>query len=76
MFSGSLDRETLFVEEPFDFQDQFDIFAAVLPLIGSGFLRTQAAKLRFPIAQDIGFDAGKAGHFPDFEIELVGDIRW
>lgn len=74
MFAGAFDGEALLVEEAFDFEDEFDVFAAVLALVGAGFFGAEAVELGFPIAEDVGFNAGEAGDLAYFEIELIGDV--
>ena len=62
-----------FIKQFLDFQDQLQVFPAVEAL-----LRVRAAggndfEFRFPVTQNIGFNAGDVADFTDLIIELLGD---
>jgi hypothetical protein len=61
------------VNEPLDFEGEFDIAATVEALPGTALVGLELRKLRLPEPQDIGFYATDAGDVSDLEIEAVGD---
>ena len=58
MFAGANDGEAFVVEETLDFEDRFDVFAAVEAMAAGTFYRLKRGELRFPVAQDESFCGG------------------
>lgn len=67
-FAGTLDRVALLVQQSFDFEHQFHIFASVESMAGAGLLRTKAGKLGLPKAKNVRLDSRKARYFADPKI--------
>jgi len=64
------DREALFIEQPLDFEDGFDVFAAVEPVAAGALHRLERRKLGLPVAQDERLRRRQAAHFADAEQAL------
>jgi hypothetical protein len=65
MFARAGDGEALFVEEALDFENSFDVFAAVKAMAAGALYRLQHGKFGFPIAQDEGLCGRQAADFAD-----------
>src|SRR5580704_2874774 len=67
VFARSGDRKTFVVEQALDFENGFDVFAAVEAMAAGTLHGLQHGKLGFPIAQDEGLGGGQAADFADAE---------
>jgi hypothetical protein len=75
MFSGTGNRETFLVEEALDFENGFDVVAAVEAMAAGTFYRLQRRKFAFPVTQDEGFGRRQTAYFADAEKALFGNFR-
>jgi len=71
MFAGAGDRETFLVEKAFDFENGFDVVAAVETMSAGAFHRLQSWEFRLPVTQDEGLRSRQAAHFADAEKALL-----
>jgi len=67
--------ETFVVEEPLDFKNSFDVFAAVEAMAAGTLYRLQRGKLRLPVTQHEGLCRGKATDFADAEESFFREQR-
>ena len=75
--SGALYGKPFFVEELLDRPEGFDIFTLVHALARVCPLWLEGGKLRFPVAEHVGFHANDAAHLADPEIALIiGDVHY
>ena len=65
MFARAGDRKTFVVEQALDFENGFDVFAAIEAMAAGAFHRLEHGKFGFPIAQDEGLGGGQAADFAD-----------
>ena len=65
------DSKALIVEQAFDFEYSFDVFAAIKPVTAWAFYRLQRGKFGLPVAQNEGLGCGEAADFADAEKSLV-----
>ena len=65
MFARAGDRKTLVVEQALDFENGFDVFAAIEAMAARALHRLQHGKFGFPIAQDEGLGSRQAADFAD-----------
>ena len=75
MLAGAGDRETFFVEEALDFENGFDVVAAVEAMAARTFYGLQRWEFGFPVAQDEGFRRRQAAYFADAEKALFRKFR-
>src|SRR5690349_1721651 len=73
MLAGAFDGETLFIEEPFNLKNHFDIRPPVKAMAGGALAGLQAGELGFPVAQHIRFGVSKFADFADTKVKLVRD---
>jgi hypothetical protein len=71
VFAGAGDCETFFVEQAFDFENGFDVVAAVEAVAAGTFYGLKRWEFGFPVAQDEGFRSRQAAHFTDAEKTLL-----
>ena len=71
MFAGACDREAFFVEQAFDFENGFDVVAAVEAVAAGAFHRLQRWEFGFPVTQDEGLRSRQAAHFANAEKALL-----
>jgi hypothetical protein len=71
---GAFDGEALFVEEVLDFEDEFNVLAAVEALVGTGFFGVKGGEFGLPEAEDVLFDAGETADIADAEVEAIRDF--
>ena len=64
---------TLGVDQALDFEGQFNVATAVKTLAGTALVGLELGKLRFPEAQDVGFDTAEACDIANLEVETVRD---
>jgi len=74
MFPRSRDGKALVVEQPLDFEDSFDIFAAIQAVAAGALDGLQRGKFRFPIAQNEGLRRRQTAHFSDTEKTLLREF--
>ena len=67
MFAGTDDGETLFVEKPLDFENSFDVLAAIKAMSTGAFHGLKRGEFGLPVAQDESLCGGQAAHFADAE---------
>jgi hypothetical protein len=65
MFARAGDGEALFIEQALDFENGFDVFAAIEAMAAGTLHRLQHGKFGFPIAQDEGLGGRQAADFAD-----------
>jgi len=68
------DREALFIQQALDFEDGFDILAAIKTVAARAFYGLKRGEFGLPVAQDEGFRRGEAAHFSDAEKALFRDF--
>ena len=73
MLAGTGDCKTLFVEQALDFENSFDIFAAVEAMPAGTFYRLKSGEFRFPVTQDESFRGREAADFTNAEKALLRD---
>ncbi len=61
------------MNQPLDFEGEFNLAAAIKALAGPTLVGFELGKLRLPKAQDIALDGANTCHIPDLEIESVGN---
>jgi hypothetical protein len=71
--TGSGDGVSLGVDEAFDFEEHFNVTAAVKTLAGSALVGLQLGKLRFPKAEDVSLEVKDARDIANFEVKAVRD---
>jgi hypothetical protein len=76
LFLRSRDGEPLFIKKSLDFKDEVKILPAVETLKRPRFVRLDHPKLRLPVSEDMGFEAGDPAHFPYPIVEPFGDDHW
>ncbi len=69
--AGASDGESFVIEQAFNFENRFDVFAAVEAVAAGAFHRLQCRKFRFPVAQHERLGRSKAADFADAEKRLV-----
>jgi len=74
MLAGAGDRETFLVEEALDFENGFDVVAAVEAMAAGTFYRLERRELGFPVAQDEGFRRRQTAYFADAEKALFRNL--
>ena len=74
MLSSAFEGKSPIVQQVLDFQDRFDIGAAVETMAGGGALGPDAVEFGLPKPQNISRQPGDFAHFTDFEVKLVGDV--
>src|ERR1700735_1003572 len=65
--SGAGDGKSFVIEQAFNFENGFDVFAAVEAMAAGAFHRLQRGKFRFPVAKDESLGRGEAADFADTE---------
>ncbi len=75
MLSSAGDRETFFVEKALDFENGFDVVAAVEAMAAGAFYGLQRREFGLPVTQDEGFRRRQAAHFADAEKALLRNFR-
>ena len=70
--AGAGDGSSLAVDQALDFQNQFNVAAAVEALAGSALGGLELGELRLPEAQDVGLEVDDAGYIANLEVEAVG----
>lgn len=71
---GTLNREFFFIQQCFDFKNQFNIVSAVEPLAGGGTLWVDTWKFGLPESQNGRWHPGNFTDLTNFKIELVREI--
>jgi hypothetical protein len=71
--AGTGEGEAFGVDEALDLKHELNVTAAIEPLAGAALVGLELGKLRFPEAQNVGFEAADAGDVANFEVETVGD---
>jgi hypothetical protein len=65
--------EAFFVEQALDFEDGFDVFAAIEALAAGAFHRLERGEFGFPEAQDESLGGREAADFSDAEKSFFGE---
>ena len=73
--AGTVDRESLLVEEIADAADQQDLVVLVIPAIAAALYWFQLREFLLPISEHVGFDRTKVADLADGEIPFGGDRR-
>jgi hypothetical protein len=58
MLAGADDGETFVVKKTLDFENGFDVLAAIEAMAAGAFYRLERGKFCFPVAQDESFGRG------------------
>ena len=75
IFAGTGDREAFFVEQALDFEDGFDVLAAVEALAAGALDGLERGEFGFPEAQDKSLGGREAADFPDAEKSFLRNRR-
>ncbi len=75
MFAGTGDREAFLVEEALDFENGFDVVAAIEAMAAGTFHGLERGKFSFPVAKDERLGGRQAADFADAEKTLFRNFR-
>jgi hypothetical protein len=73
--TGSGDGKSFVIEQAFNFENGFDVFAAIEAMAAGTLHRLQRGKFRLPVAKDESLGRGEAADFADAEKCLVREGR-
>jgi hypothetical protein len=74
MFLGAFDGVAFLMQQSLDLEQSFDIPAAVQTMPGTRLAGANDRELGLPVTQDVWLDADDPRHFPDLEVQLVGQL--
>ncbi len=75
MTPGARNGESLLVKQLLDLKHNRDVIPPVQSLSTRTFGWPQRCKLRLPVAENIGLNAGQLSDLSDLEVQLLGDLE-